>query len=103
MNSVVIQASTRPIATAQAKRACATKPTGRVQQRNAKLALPMTLAMGTTTFASDARAQDAMYTLGSQLTQLAEVPTPLLYFGFLTTSLTFAAGTYIALSKIKLI
>lgn len=38
-----------------------------------------------------------------EMTQLAGVPTPLLYFGFLTTSLVFAAGTYIALSKIKLI
>ena len=47
MNSVLIQASTRPIATAHAKRGSVTKPTGRVQHRNAKLALPMTLAMGT--------------------------------------------------------
>ncbi|CEG00971.1 Cytochrome b6/f complex subunit VI [Ostreococcus tauri] len=38
-----------------------------------------------------------------EVAQLAGVPTPLLYFGFLASSLAFAAGTYVVLSKIKLI
>jgi len=31
--------------------------------------------------------------LFAQIAQVADIPTPLLYFGFLTSSLTFAAGT----------
>merc|ERR1719359_2412789 len=80
----------------------APKPIGHPQQR-AKLAAPLTLATSFVTFAHEAHAHDSVQAIEAQMVQIADVPTPLLYFGFLTSSLTFAAGAYIALSKVKLI
>uniref|UniRef100_A0A7R9T544 Cytochrome b6-f complex subunit PetL n=1 Tax=Ostreococcus sp. 'lucimarinus' TaxID=242159 RepID=A0A7R9T544_9CHLO len=97
-----IRAQTRPVAKIQAKKTASAKPTSR-PQRSVKLALPVSIATGCMTLASEARAEEAAYAISAQVAQIAAVPTPLLYFGFLTSSLTFAAGAYIALSKIKLI
>jgi hypothetical protein len=39
----------------------------------------------------------------TEIWQTADIPTPVLYFGFLASSLGFAVATYLALTKIKLI
>jgi hypothetical protein len=41
--------------------------------------------------------------LHSEITQVADAPTPIVYVSFLALSLAFTVGTYITLSKIKLI
>lgn len=100
-NAVNINA--RPALKIKSTRASGAKPTSVHAQRSKRVALPTTIAIGCATIANEAHAQEAIRSIEVQVVQLADVPTPLLYFGFLTTSLTFAVGTYLALTKIKLI
>jgi len=52
--------------------------------------------------ATEARAAEVVAAVPQEVFATADI-TPVLYFGFLASSLTFATVTYVALSKIKLI
>eukprot|EP00228_Micromonas_bravo_P008574 CAMPEP_0203000710 /NCGR_PEP_ID=MMETSP1401-20130829/87_1 /ASSEMBLY_ACC=CAM_ASM_000894 /TAXON_ID=38833 /ORGANISM="Micromonas pusilla, Strain CCAC1681" /LENGTH=111 /DNA_ID=CAMNT_0049742163 /DNA_START=50 /DNA_END=385 /DNA_ORIENTATION=- len=68
----------------------------------AKKAAPVALAVGTVMTATEARAAEVVAAVPQEVFATADI-TPVLYFGFLASSLTFACVTYVALSKIKLI
>jgi hypothetical protein len=57
---------------------------------------------GTVMTATEARAAEVVAAVPQEVFATADI-TPVLYFGFLASSLTFATVTYVALSKIKLI
>ena len=51
---------------------------------------------------AEAKAAEIVAAVPQEVFATADI-TPVLYFGFLASSLTFACVTYVALSKIKLI
>ena len=52
---------------------------------------------------AEAKAAEIVAVAPQEVFATADVPTPVLYFGFLIASFGVAVGTYIALSKVKLI
>lgn len=52
---------------------------------------------------AEAKAAEIVAAVPQEVFATADLPTPVLYFAFLTSSFTFAVGTYVALTKIKLI
>ena len=52
---------------------------------------------------AEAKAAEIVAAVPHEVFATADIPTPVLYFAFLTSSFSFAVATYIALSKIKLI
>ena len=52
---------------------------------------------------AEAKAAEIVAAAPQEVFATADVPTPVLYFGFLAASFGVAVGTYIALSKVKLI
>ena len=69
----------------------------------AKKVAPVALSVATVMTAAEARAAEVVAAVPQEVFATADIPTPVLYFAFLTSSLTFAVGTYVALTKIKLI
>ena len=52
---------------------------------------------------AEAKAAEIVAAVPQEVFATADVPTPVLYFGFLAAFFGVAVGTFIALSKVKLI
>ena len=69
----------------------------------AKKASAVAVSVGATMSGAEAKAAEIVAAVPQEVFATADIPTPVLYFAFLTSSFSFAVATYIALSKIKLI
>lgn len=70
----------------------------------AKKASAVAVSVGAAMSGAEAKAAEIVAAAPQEVFATAEgVPTPVLYFGFLIASFGVAVGTYIALSKVKLI
>lgn len=72
-----------------------------LQKRNT--ATVSTILSGLSIACLPSEASDGLSSMSSQILEISDAATPFLYVGFLASSLAFTIGTYLALTKIKLI
>jgi hypothetical protein len=72
-----------------------------VQKRNS--ATVSAIMSGLSIACLPSEASDGLSSMSSQILEISDAATPFLYVGFLASSLAFTIGTYLALTKIKLI
>ena len=69
----------------------------------AKKASAVAVSVGAAMSGAEAKAAEIVAAAPQEVFATADVPTPVLYFGFLAAFFGVAVGTFIALSKVKLI